>query len=368
VRVVIHNAARVWGGNEKWALLLAEGLRDRGHDVIISCRVGSVVEQRCRDRGIPATGTRPGAPLDVVRAAAFATWLRRQHTDALLLTSWKETLAGAAAGRIARVPRIVARLGIVREPSTRRHSLPFRRWIDALIVNAPEIRETWIRSAPWFPPDAIHVVRNGVPLSIMDRAAESRRLRAELGVTDAALLVGAAGIVTHRKGFDLLIDALADPRLRDISAVIAGDGPMAATLQQRAERLGLATRVHWLGHRTDVPRVLAGCDLFALTSRNEGMANVMLEAMAVGTPVIATDISGVNDAIGPQSDSPTAGWIVPPDNAAAFADSLAILAQRIRTGDPEVRRRADAAYNRIRDHFAPDRMVAEAEAILFPPP
>ena len=96
--------------------------------------------------------------------------------------------------------------------------------------------------------------------------------------------------------------------------VVAGDGPELAGLRERARELGIADRVHWLGHRDDVPGVLAGCGVFVLSSRNEGMANVMLEAMSVGTPVIATAISGVRTAVAADDGGSPAGWIVPPED------------------------------------------------------
>jgi len=365
MKLVIHNAARVWGGNEKWMLTLAEGLAARGHEVIVSCRRGGEVARRVAQRGIAVRHVRPGGGADLPRALRFARWLRRERPDAVLLTSWRGGGWGAWAARRAGVARIVVRLGIVRTPRRWSEALPFRRWVDAMIVNAPEIAEAWSLGAPWFPVERIHVIFNGVRPGAADRAAAAAWLRALIGADEETFLVGAAGHVSHRKGFDVLLDAFARAGLVSARIAAVGDGPELPALRRQAEQLGIAERVHWLGRRDDAPRVMAGCGVFVLPSRNEGMANVMLEAMAAGTPVIASDISGVRTALAGEDGGPPAGWIVPPEDADALAAALREVASLLRDDPGAVRARADQALGRLREWFSVERMVAEAEAVLF---
>jgi glycosyltransferase involved in cell wall biosynthesis len=365
MKLVIHNNARVWGGNEKWILTLAGGLAARGHDVVVSCRRGGEVARRVAAAGIRVSPVRPGAALDLPRALRFAAWLRRERPDALLLTSWKGGAWGAWAARRAGVPRVAVRLGILRVPERGDAVRWFRRGVDALIVNAPEIAEAWHRGAAWFPRDRIHVVLNGIDGVPVDREAAASRLRETTGADAGTLLIGAAGHVAHRKGFDVLLDAFARAGLPDARVVIVGDGPELPRLRARARELGIAERIHWLGRRDDVADVLAGCGVFVLSSRNEGMANVMLEAMAAGTPVVASDISGVRTALGADADGSAAGWMVPPEDADALAAALAEVAA-LRADDPAaVQARADRALARVRERFGVERMVAEVEAVLL---
>jgi len=114
MKVVIQNNSRVWGGNEKWVSMLAAGLLANGHSVVVSCRRGGTVQTRLERRGIPTCTVRPGVRADLVRGVRFAMWLRRERPDALVLTSWSGIAWGARAARLARVPRVVVRLGIVR--------------------------------------------------------------------------------------------------------------------------------------------------------------------------------------------------------------------------------------------------------------
>ena len=361
MKVVIQNNSRVWGGNEKWMSMLAAGLQENGHSVVVSCRAGGAVQPRLEERGIPTSAVRPGLRADVVRGLRFAMWLRRERPDALVLTSWNGIAWGARAARIAGVPRVVVRLGIVRTlPPRGRHPRPFRRNVDALIVNSEEIRGEWLRCAPWFPADEVHLVLNGIVPPPRLAPEERIATREELGLTPSSRLVAGVGHMCPRKGFDLLIDSFAAADVPGSELLIVGSGPMEGALRARAASLGLSDRVHWAGFRDDVPRILGACDLFVLCSRNEGMANAMLEAMASGTPIVATDISGVRRALGARDDRPAAGWIVPPDDTAAMAEAIG----EALTSPELAGERAGEASWRIAHWFSPARMVAEAEAVL----
>lgn len=359
MKVVIQSDSRIWGGNEKWLLLVGRGLAERGHEVLVSCKRGGPVAERARQAGLRVTHRRPGGDADVARALGFAAMLRRERPDAVLLSAFKRAFWAGWACRRAGVPRVVERLGIEHDlPPKWKYRKAFRDYIHALIVNSSVIRERWLRAAPFFPPEEVHVVLNGVTRP----ARATSTLRDELGVDAATPLIAAAGRLEHRKGFDLLLDAFAagagpDPRL-----LIAGDGADGPALRARAASLGIADRVHWLGFRPDLDDVLLAADLFVLPSRREGMANVMLEAMAADCLVVASDISGVAEAIGARAGRPPAGWIAPPDDAPALAAALgAALAAR---HTEEADRRLRETRWRVDHWFAPERTIAETERVL----
>jgi glycosyltransferase involved in cell wall biosynthesis len=365
MKLVIQNGSRVWGGNEKWLATLSAGLIARGHQVIVSCPRGAVREGLAR-MGVPTTGMRPRGMLDAASGVAFACWLRRERPDALLLTSWQPLAWAAWAGRHARVPRVVVRLGLVRpHPARGGRARAFRRWVHAMIVNSAEIRDVWLRSAPDFPPERVNVVMNGLHTRDDQRPALRGRLRAELGLAPDTLLIGGAGHLAPRKGFDLLLRAFAASGLSHARVAIAGGGDHLAELQALAAGLEVDDRVHFLGHRDDGPDVIAGCDLFVLGSRNEGMAIVMLEAMAAGVPVVATDVSGVRRALDREPGTPPAGWIVPPDDVDAMARAIREVADGLAVESSQVAERTSEALRRVRERFGVERMVSECEQVLF---
>ena len=364
MKLVIQNTSHVWGGNEKWLATLAAGLIARGHDVIVSCAMGPV-RAELASRGIRTSPFRPRGAVDFVSGMAFAAWLRAQRPDVLLLTSWRPTAWAVVAARSAGVRRIVMRLGIVRSFPRMTPKAVALRWVDAVIANSSEIRDEWLRTAPRETP-CVHVVLNAIRSRVSERTELVRRLREELSLPDTTLLFGGAGHLAPRKGFDLLLRAFASAGIPDSGLVIIGGGSHREELEELARALGIEQTVTWLGHRDDAPAAIAGLDVFVLSSHNEGMANVMLEAMAGGTPVIAGEISGVKQAIGATGDRAEAGWIFRPGDPVELAAVMRSVADAIRAKSPEVRARVDEAAYRIEHWFSPDRMVSACESILFP--
>lgn len=358
-RVVLQSDSRIFGGNEKWLSRVAEGLAARGHDVLVSCRPGAPVHETMRRLGIRTTHQRPGPDADFARTIGFARMLTREKPHAVLLTAFKRSFQGGWAARRARVPRVVERMGIEQPlPDRWKYRYAFRHYIDALIVNAQAIRERWLASAPWFAADEVHVIVNGVTRPSSGRAG----LRAELELPEAVPLIAAAGRLEHRKGMDLLLSAFAQAG-PVAHLALAGAGPDEEALRAQAEALGVADRVHWLGHRPDFAERLAGVDLFVLPSRREGMANVVLEAMAAEVLVVSADVSGARDALGAVQGRERAGWIVPVE----AADALGVAMRAALAADPHEKQRLRAEMRYRVDHwFDPGRMVTEVERVLLP--
>ncbi len=129
-----------------------------------------------------------------------------------------------------------------------------------------------------------------------------------------------------------------------VSGVFIGDGPLRTALQEQAQALGIAQRVHVLGRRDDVPALLSQLDIFVLTSRSEGMSNTILEAMATGLPVVATAVGGTPEMV---LDGET-GRLVPPDDPEALERALTPLlidaAPRRRMGQ-QARRRVESRFS-----------------------
>jgi glycosyltransferase involved in cell wall biosynthesis len=365
MKLVIQSMSRVWGGNEKWFATVAMGLIERGHEVVVSCPNGPV-RDRLRRLGLRTSGFRPRGVIDPVSGLSFAGWLRREKPDAVLATSWHSIVWVTAAARAVGVERIVVRLGILRSaPRGTPKGLAFRKSVDALIVNSPEIRDEWLRTAEGFSADRIYLILNGVEQRAFDRGAAAAELRSLVQLPDGAMVVGGAGNISERKGFDITLRALALVNNKNLHLVVIGDGPYRQNLVELSRELMISDRVHWLGRRDNAAELIAGCDLFVLSSRNEGMANVMLEAMASGTPVIGADVSGVRLAIGATGNRPRAGWVVPADDPLSLSKALDLLASKLSSGSDDIRARTDEARWRIENWFEPNRMIDESEAAIF---
>jgi glycosyltransferase involved in cell wall biosynthesis len=161
-------------------------------------------------------------------------------------------------------------------------------------------------------------------------AQARRRLDLPLGVK----VVGAVGGLTPQKGPDVFVRALA--RLpADVHGLWAGEGPLLGRLVRLTARLGLADRVHWLGHRDDIAELLPAFDAMAVPSRWEGLPAVLLEAVVAGVPVVTTAVASHHDLVLPRET----GLLVPPDRPV----ELAVALQWILEHPEAAREMADAA-------------------------
>jgi glycosyltransferase involved in cell wall biosynthesis len=162
-----------------------------------------------------------------------------------------------------------------------------------------------------------------------------------------------AARLDSQKGHEYLLRAAAG--VPEATFILAGDGPLRPRLEELARSLGLAERVLFLGHRDDVPALLASCDLFVLPSLYEGLPLSLLEAMASGRPAIATDVPGSNEVV----HHAESGLLVPRADPLALADAI----RRLLADPAAAERLARAGRARVDRDFSVERMVRGVEAV-----
>lgn len=197
----------------------------------------------------------------------------------------------------------------------------------------------------------VAVVVNGLELRDRPVSPEDRsRTRRELGIpVDDGPVVGFVGRLSTQKDPMMLLRAMAKV-LADVPGAhlaMAGWGPLESELRAAERELGLAGRIHWLGY-VNGESVLPAFDLFALPSRYEGMPYVLLEALAAGLPIVATEVGGARHAV----QDGVNGFVRPVGDTAAFAQALSEL-----LGDAGMRARFATASAASADGFSVDRMV-----------
>ncbi len=147
--------------------------------------------------------------------------------------------------------------------------------------------------------DRIHVIRNGVDTGRFARTSRAEGLRRSLGFPENAVVIGTVGRLAEIKRQDVLIRGFSRllQRMPDARLLLVGDGPRRQELIKLTEQLGLCEHVHFAGYQTQTERYLQAMDIFALTSRSEGMPLAILEAWSVGLPVIASRVAGLSELI-----------------------------------------------------------------------
>jgi glycosyltransferase involved in cell wall biosynthesis len=187
------------------------------------------------------------------------------------------------------------------------------------------------------------VLYNGIVLRDYCDAGRRHEMRQSLGISDGQALVGVIGRLSPEKGSVEMLDAFATiaGRRSDARLLFVGEGPLAATLQGRAALLGLSDRVQFAGHHPQVQPFFEAIDVLVSPSRTEGLSNVILEALALRCPVVATHVGGNGEIL---SDG-SSGLLVPARQPEALAQAVlrilddAALRQRICDGG---RRRVEA--------------------------
>jgi glycosyltransferase involved in cell wall biosynthesis len=216
------------------------------------------------------------------------------------------------------------------------------------------VLESHVSRLPWAARRFV-TVANGISPAPHTRPRES--VRRELGARDGERVVLTVGSLTRQKAQHVLLEAFARATRGGPAATlwIAGEGPLRASLEATARELGIAARVRWLGARADVPDLLQGADVFALSSQREGLPVTLLEAMRAGRPSVATRVGGIPEAL---VDGET-GRLAPVGDAAALGEALA----EVLAADALAARFGAAACARWGAHFTAERMVRETEAL-----
>lgn len=251
--------------------------------------------------------------------------LRREFRFEAILSAWAypDATAAAVLAALTRVPLITTVLGSdINELPRRRLLRPqirlgLRRAQRVVAVSealAAEVARLGVST------DRIVVQHNGVDGEVFTPGGH-REARASLGLAEDRRLVGFVGRLSHEKGPDVLVEAMAELARRDpkADAVLVGAGPFESTLRARIEALGLGDRVRMVGYRLhdELPLWLRAFDVLCLPSRREGCPNVVLESLASGRPVVASQVGGVPELL--RRDN---GLLVPPDRSDELAAAL----------------------------------------------
>ena len=357
IRVLYVVGNFVAGGAERHLLELWSRLDRGGFDVAIACfrREGQFLDE------VLALGW-PVHDLAVGRRLASVSGLFGLLRLCRLILDFRPhvvhgylfgpNLYAALAGRLTGVPAVVIAKRNVDAFETPRQ-VAVQRLSHRLATHVTAVSHAVAETAVALGAarERVTVIPNGVDLSRF--AAPPARSR-----TDAngnGVVVGTVGCLAPRKDHATLLEALAllAGRACHFRAVLVGEGPERPGLEARARDLGLEGRVGFLGERNDVERLLPGMDVFVLSSREEGIPNALLEAMAAGRPSVATDVGGTSEVM----TGGETGWLVPPGSPELLAGALEDAIAR----PDEARRRGEAARQRAFESFGIDRMVRRHE-------
>jgi glycosyltransferase involved in cell wall biosynthesis len=295
VMCVAHlDTGRDWRGGQAQALLLIQGLRERGVHNRLLAPAGPLLE-RARASGIEAHEWRSHGDFDV--AATLSAMRRLRDVDVAHAHSAHAHAIGVPAARLARVPAAVVSRRV--DFSVAHHALSrlkYRLPVDRYLCISRGVMA--VMRGAGVPARRLALVPSGVVLrrSPPPGAADLRRL---IGAAAETEVVGTvAALAPHKNHADLMRAAARVLRERPgVHFVWAGEGPCRAALERQRHELGLESRLHLLGFRDDALGLMSQFTVFALASYLEGLCTSLLDAQALGVPVIATAVGGIPDIL-----------------------------------------------------------------------
>ena len=343
------------GGLETLLFNMSIGLRDRGHQVQVVCLTGGgAIAERLEENGISVkiASINRVKPCSVVKLRRMLLNFQPDvvHIHALTAgTFGRIALTGSGVRTIYHLHTLIS---VAHKPGV---SMIIReRWLavgdGSIIAVSREVGRDYVKTFNIHPSKLI-VISGGVP----DVIAENRsKIRAELGLSLKDKVVICIASLTPHKRHDVLLEAVA--KISGVILLLAGDGVMRETIELRIKRDDLAGRVHLLGQREDVHRLLSAADVFALSSYpREGLPLSVMEAFRASVPVVVTRVGGLPEVV----EDGVNGYLVEPNNPEAMAKALIKLLEH-----QELREEMGKnARRRFSKHYELNRYLDRIESI-----
>jgi L-malate glycosyltransferase len=347
------------GGAEMVVFQLAEELRNRGHVIepVVPLNYEGWLVETLKAEGFPVHRYDLRRPVDPAFPPRLAAQLRELKVDVVHSHEFVMAVYGAAATRRLGIPHVITMHGNQKMTEKLRRRMALR-WAfknsEATIAVSDDTRKH-LESSLGIRPGIVKVVPNGIP----ERPGNREATRRALGIADHEVLMLSVGNLSPRKAHSVLIEAVTPlkqeaPELPWRLAIV-GDGAERPKLEALIEAGQLHDRVHLLGARTDIPDLQAAADVFVLPSLWEGLPLALLEGMFGRNAVIASNISGIPEAV----EHGKSGLLTPPGDRVALKESI-----RAVVSDAAYRNRlADAALERVRSRYTIDVMTSAYERL-----
>jgi glycosyltransferase involved in cell wall biosynthesis len=364
IRILELRSVRGTGGGPEKTILLGAARSDPERFLVTVCYLRDerdgvfAIDDRARPLGIDYVEVRERHSFDPAIWPRLRQLVRERAIDIVHSHDYKTNLLALLVARAEGVIPLATIHGWSGSSWRERFYYFFDRRLiarfPAVIAVSESLRR--IAIAHGARPKRIRCVRNGIDHRYFRREpGRKEAVRKSLGIPAETLVLGAVGRLSREKRPDLLLAVAARLASRAPMVLFAGDGPLRNEVAARADSLGIAGRVRLLGQRDDVREIHEALDIYVQTSDDEGIPNALLEAMALETPIVATDVGGTREIV----DDGVHGLLCPPGDEEALARAI----ERTLSDPAATARRVAAARARIERELSFEVRMAKVEAI-----
>ncbi len=343
-----------WTGAMAQTFELVVGLRERGHTVALACTPGSILHDRAVEAGVDVVGMEMRSELNPVTIARLARMVRTRRAQIVHAHRAHAHSLGLLTAAVTGRPFVVSRRVSFPPKDNAGSRLKYTsRRVTRIVAVSQGVKDVLVEYG--VPADRVTVIYSGSDPERYSAAVDATALRKELGVGGDVPLIGKVANFYHGwKGHDVFLRAAAEiaEARPDARFVLAGHRTDEEKMAKLIDSFDLTDRVFALGYRTDVPLILSALNVSVNSPRaGEGLSGAVRESLAVGRPVVATDVGGNRELV---RDGET-GLLVPPEDPRALAAAIERL-----LADPGLAGRlAGAGARFVRENLTIDRMVDE---------
>jgi glycosyltransferase involved in cell wall biosynthesis len=343
MRILHVDTEKGWRGGEQQLFYLVKGLKERGVEVAVACRVGDELEKRCREEGITVYPLRGNQTGDILRVGALG-----KNYDIIHAHAAKAHTIATFSKKFHKKPVIYTRR-IDYPPKKNRLTLLKYRLTDRIVAVSKRVAEV-LKEEIGLEDKKLTVIHSVTDTEIEKKVNEKivNDFRKSVG---GKIIIGSAAALTEQKNIPNLIEAatLVLKKYPEAVFVVLGEGHLRKELESLIERKGLKGKFKLPGFKRDIQNYIKAFDVFVLPSDNEGFSGSILNAMLLKVPVVATDAGGAQEVI---EDGET-GLLVERRNPVKLANAILRLLD-----DKELRKRiTEKAYSVVVDNFSVGRMV-----------
>ncbi len=349
---ILHvNTAKSWRGGEQQVVYLIEGLHNGGHHNYLACQPGSVISQRLSPDKVKIIEVSMKGEWDLYAVFKLVNIIKKYNIEILHLhTAHAHTLGLLACIITPHVKVIVSR----RVDFHVKNKIKYNIGIDKIITVSEQIRKVLIEDG--IKGDKIVTVYSGTDIERFKTVRDNTYIYNEFSLSCDAPVVGIVAALAPHKHHKNFLYAAKEVKntVKDVKFIIVGEGELEGEMKELCADLGLDDEVIFTGFRNDILEIMSVFDIFVLSSYLEGMGSILLEALGLGIPVVATATGGIPEVIKDNIN----GILVEPRNSTALANGIITLLR-----DTEKAKILGVQGKNIVGEFSKEKMVEKTEQV-----